>query len=198
MVDRARRGYTLFEVVLVMAVLVIVSAFAYPSLKSLFGYHKVNAAVDTVRGAWAMARARAIEEGRPYRFSVEPGGSHFRVAPDQEDYWKGSAPENDTQGKGFVLEHALPAGVQFSLGANGNSNGPEAPASAPPSGGADSNGTGEDKTKASGNWTTGAVFLPNGTARDDVKITFQVRGVRPKTLQLRGLTGTVSVQTGQH
>jgi hypothetical protein len=44
-------------------------------------------------------------------------------------------------------------------------------------------------------WATTVVFLPDGTAREDVKITFQVRGARPTALHLRGLTGNVSVQT---
>jgi hypothetical protein len=94
----------------------------------------------------------------------------------------------------MVLEHALPAGVHFSVSTDGSNH--DSPA--PPPASDNSDMIGEDKTKASGQWTTGAVFLPNGTARDDVKITFQVRGVRPATLQLRGLTGTVSVQTAQH
>jgi type II secretory pathway pseudopilin PulG len=194
-----RRAYTLFEVVLVMGVLVLIAAASYPSLKNMYGFHKLNGAVDSVRGAWARARSRAIVEGRPYRFSVEPGGVHFRVAPDSDEYWKGSAPENDSQGKGMVLEQSLPSGVHFSVNGNGggNGNGSEAPAAAPKNGPMTDPGD-EEKTKPSGNWTTGAVFLPNGTARDDVKITFQVKGVRPKTLQLRGLTGSVSVQTAQH
>jgi prepilin-type N-terminal cleavage/methylation domain-containing protein len=190
MVSRTRRsGYTLFEVVMTLAVMVIITAIAVPSLKNMYGYHKLNGAVDSVRGAWAEARSRAINDGRPYRFSVEPGGTHFRVAPDEQDYWSGSAPANDPNGKGLVLEHSLPSGVHFSVNAAGSS----APLSEP-----SDNAHDDEKTKASGEWTTGAVFLPNGEARDDVKITFQVRGVRPKTLQLRGLTGSVTVQNVTH
>jgi prepilin-type N-terminal cleavage/methylation domain-containing protein len=188
MVNPTRRsGYTLFEIVMVLAVVLILSAIAYPSLKSMYGYHKLNGAVDTVKGAWAEARSRAINEGRPYRFSVEPGGTHFRVAPDQEEYWSGnSGPNNDPQGKGMVLKHSLPSGVHFSVNAD---------SSAPPEPVASSKDKDEENSKPSGEWTTGAVFLPNGQARDDVKITFQVRGVQPKALQLRGLTGSVSTVT---
>jgi Tfp pilus assembly protein FimT len=182
-----RSAYTLFEVVLVGAVLTILGAVSYPTLKNMYGAHKLNGAVDSVRAAWAEARSRAIDEGRPYRFSVEPNGTHYRVAPDEAEYWSGSAPANDPNGKGLVLEKALPGGVHFSLG-------DEAPAAS-----TDASDSGkEDVSKPSGNWSTGTVFLPNGTARDDVKITFQVRGVRPTAIQLRGLTGNVSVQTGTH
>src|SRR5688572_23304930 len=93
---RRRGGYTLFEVVLVCAVLVIAAGLMAPSLRGMFGYFKQQAAVDSVRAAWAQARARAIDEGRPYRFSVESNGTHYRIAPDRQSYWSGgSGPEDD-------------------------------------------------------------------------------------------------------
>jgi hypothetical protein len=33
--------------------------------------------------------------------------------------------------------------------------------------------------------------MPDGTARDDVEIFFQVKGARPTSIYLRALTGTV-------
>ena len=102
-----RRGFTLLEVLLTAAIIVMLGAITYPSLQSSYGYYKLHGGIDSVRAAWAMARAHAIEEGRPYRFSVEPNGSHFRVAPDGQDYWSGSAPSDDPRGKGYVLEQPL-------------------------------------------------------------------------------------------
>jgi len=181
MVNRSRRsGYTLFELILVGAVIVILGGICYPSLKNMYGSHKQNGAVDSVRSAWAEARAHSINEGRPYRFSIEPNGSHYRIAPDNSDYWPGSGSANDPQGKGKVVEGALPGGVRFSLGDD---------KAAPPPASADSD---KDDKPASGHWATGVVFLPDGTAKDDVKITFQVRGVRSTSILLRGLTGNVS------
>jgi prepilin-type N-terminal cleavage/methylation domain-containing protein len=182
MTSRTRRtGFTLFELMLVMAVMVITAALSFPSLRNMFGAHKLTAAIDAVRGGWSEARARAINEGRPYRFSVEPGGSHFRVAPDSAIYWPNSTPSNDPDGKGYILEQALPTGVRFAVG------------DAPPAAAGAQEPTKED-SKPSGNWSTAVVFLPDGTARDDVKISFQLRGVRPKAIVLRGLTGNVTVQ----
>jgi prepilin-type N-terminal cleavage/methylation domain-containing protein len=185
MTRRSRRpGLTLFEVLLVMAVLVMVSALMYPSLKSMFGFYKLQGAVDVVRSAWAHARSRAILDGRPYRFSIEPDGSHFRIAPDQSDYWSGgSGPSEDSHGKALVFEQALPAGVRFTL--NGQ------PSSSP----TDVTSSGDEKKPSSGQWSTGTVFLPDGTAKDDVRIVFQIRGARTTAIQLRGLTGTVTVHT---
>jgi hypothetical protein len=186
MVARTRRSaYTLFEVVLVCFVILVITGLTLPTLKGMYGYYKLHGAVDSVRSAWAQARSRAIDEGRPYRFSVEPNGGHYRVAPDRSDYWSGGAgPATDHHGKALVLEEALPSGVHFNVG--------DAPGGAPALVPDDAK---EEKTKASGQWSPGVVFLPDGTAREDVKVTFQVRGVRPATLQLRGMTGNVSVQS---
>src|SRR5206468_2391955 len=102
-----RTGFTLFEMVIVLALMVILAGIFYPSLKGMFGYFKLHGGVDSVRAAWAHARGRAIEEARPYRFAIEPGGAHYRVAPDDPKYWPGDGGE-----PGVVLEKALPAGVR--------------------------------------------------------------------------------------
>jgi len=183
---KRRAGSSLFEVLLVMVILVIISAVSFPSLSSMYGSYKLNGAVDSVRSAWADARAHAIEEGRPYRFSVEPDGSAFRVAPDHPDYWSGNdGPADDPLGKGFVLAQSLVGGVRFSV--NGD---------APPASEA-ANDSLEEKPVTGGNWAQAVVFLPDGTAREDVKMVFQVRGCKPTSLQLRGLTGNVTVQVEQ-
>jgi len=181
MTARKRPGYTLFEVVLVCAVLLLSASILVPSLRTMYGSYKLNGAVDSMRAAFAQARARAVEESRPYRVSIEPDGGHYRVAPDHADYWSGSPPADDPQGKGMVLEDSMPAGVRFSLGGEskdlpGDDSETEKPGPSPDA------------------YTTAAVFLPDGTAREDVEICFQVRGARPATLQLRGLTGATTVR----
>jgi prepilin-type N-terminal cleavage/methylation domain-containing protein len=86
---RSRRpGFTLLETLIVLAIMVILAGLTYPSIKGSFGYYKLHGAVDSVRAAWAHARSQAILESRPYRFAVEPNGSHYRVAPDQPDFWR--------------------------------------------------------------------------------------------------------------
>jgi prepilin-type N-terminal cleavage/methylation domain-containing protein len=182
MVQRRRPGFSLLEVIVVMAILLMISAACYPTLKSSYGYFKLNGGIDSVRAAWAQARAHAIEQGRPYRFSVEPGGSHFRVAPDRPDYWGGSAPSDDPDGKGMVLEQALPGGVRFTVNGDGGTPPP-----------ADSDKEVPANYSSIG-WSTTVVFLPDGTAREDVRILFQVQGVQPTLVHLRGLTGSVTVQ----
>ena len=54
----------------------------------------------------------------------------------------------------------------------------------------------QQSRQSSDGLTTVAVFLPDGTARDDAEIRFQVKGAMPKSVKLRALTGGVSVQQG--
>jgi prepilin-type N-terminal cleavage/methylation domain-containing protein len=202
MTARTRRGYTLMELILVLGVIALLAGILVPSLKGMYGYYKLQAAVDTVRSAWAEARARAIAESRPYRFAVVADANAFRVAPDQSDYWGGGqGPGNDPHGKGLVLEETLPRGVHFAIGEAGGS--PGANRAAP--GGSDDIDVAADLNRkqtgappAPDAYTTAAVFLPDGTARDDVKIIFQVKGARPTAIHLRAMTGFVSVKTLPH
>jgi prepilin-type N-terminal cleavage/methylation domain-containing protein len=182
----SRHAFTLFELVLVMALLVILAAIVYPSFDSMVSSYRVQAASDMVRAAWASARARAMDEGRAYRFSIIPGQGNYRVAPDSSTYWGGSgsgaADSSESPDDVLVMEEALPKGVRFTttdsaqngqVDPNGDSS--QAPDGVNPS-----------------QYTTAAVFLPDGTAQDDVEIIFQAKGTQPLMLRLRGFTGVVS------
>jgi prepilin-type N-terminal cleavage/methylation domain-containing protein len=177
-VARARRAYTLFEVLLVMAILVILAAITYPSLDSMYGGYKVQASADQIRGAWAAARARAVDEGRAYRFAVVMGKGNFRVAPDSLDFWKSSEPpRNEDSAKPLVLSDHLPKGISF---------GDQLPANT------DTFSPVDSVDPAS--WVTVATFLPDGSVRDDAAIAVRMKGTRGLVLRLRALTGVVSVR----
>jgi hypothetical protein len=140
---------------------------------SLINPNQVSAAVDAVRGQWSDARGRAMEEGRPYRFSVQDGSSHFRLEPDDANAIGATA--------GLVREGDISDPCIF-----GQSDGDIA--------GGDPNGT-SSQTAASGSWRAVAVFLPDGTARADAALIFGRPGLPTVTLNLRALTGSIS-QTG--
>jgi prepilin-type N-terminal cleavage/methylation domain-containing protein len=176
-----RTAFSLMELLIVLAIIALFAGIAVVSLRSSQGAYRVTAAVDAVRGAWAMARSRAIEEGRPYRFSIEPGGRHFRVAPDWNTYWTGGTGEDDPDGPGVILENRLPPGVMFLV--NGQ------PGQLP----AMDESVASVQAPPSGQWDTVCVFLPDGTAQQDVRIVFQTAGAIPTQIFLRGMTGVSSV-----
>src|SRR5256885_17263591 len=85
-----RPAYTLLEIVLVMAILVILASMVYPSFEAMYDDQKLTDGATKVRAAWAAARSRAINEGRPYRFAAMIGKGNYRVAPESGDFWTGS------------------------------------------------------------------------------------------------------------
>jgi len=186
-VHQARPGYTLFEIILVLALIVVLTTLVYPSLDAMYGQYRLTQAADMVRAAWATARAHAMDEGRPYRFAVVPNKGNFRVAPDSSDFWGGQSSDSsgspDSSGISPVSEDALPKGVRF------------ATADAVQSGNMDTSGDSflTTGTVDPGTWSSTAVFLPDGTARDDVEITFYARNGRPVVLRLRALTGAAKL-----
>jgi len=183
---KRRSGSSLLEILLVMVIIIIVSALSIPSLHWMYDSYKMNASVDSMRSAWADARERAINENRPYRFAMDANGTAFRVAPDDPAYWEGgNGPDDDPNGQGYILEKSMPSGVCFMVNGQGSSE-------PPPD---DNKVTADDKPVAAANWSPAAVFLPDGTAREDVKVVFYARGCKPTNLQVRSLTGNVSVQT---
>lgn len=167
---RRRDGYTLLEVLLVMAILVILVAVSIPSLDAMYGDTRVRGAADDVRGAWAEARARAIDTGVGHRFAVIPGSERYRVAPDSHDYWDGSKETEADGDDGKVLTGSLPSGIVFDIK--------------------------QDLPEEAGGWRVIATFLPDGTCRDDARVVVQPSdGGSPLIVSVRGLTGIVTVRT---
>lgn len=168
-----RRGFTLIEMVLVLAVIVIAATLAIPYLDPMMDRAKVTAARDMVRARWAETRSHAMAEGRPYRFAVTENTGRFRIAPDDQVYWAGGGTPDEEE-KPLIVEGQLPEGVVFAT-----SDGAFADESSLPSAGAE--------------WgIVVAIYLADGTARDDAELWFGKAGSRPLGLHLRGLTGAVT------
>jgi prepilin-type N-terminal cleavage/methylation domain-containing protein len=174
-----RNGFTLFELMLVMAIIIIVGAIASPLLfQSMYEDAKVMAAADMVRARWADCRTHAIDEGRPYCFWVIPNTGKFKIEPYNPDTQSntpgdpmaasGSADSPD----GYCIEDRLPAGIRF--------------------------GTADTPVNIDGDEPDGGTYVPvaifqfDGTAQDDVEITFGGKGTGTIKLQLRALTGTAT------
>ncbi len=188
-----RRGFTLLEIILVLALVVILASLVYPSFSAMQAQYRVEGAADGAKAGMLTARARAIEEGRPYRFAVVPGKGNFRVAPDSSDFWGGGAPPAAPEGTAapLILEDSLPQGTYFGDGGQVR----------------EGDSTSLDPGGVSpGMWKAVAVFLPDGSARtpdgsDDslptVDVPVACEGTRPLVVTLRLLTGTVTVRRAQ-
>jgi prepilin-type N-terminal cleavage/methylation domain-containing protein len=184
-----RSGYTLFELMLVMAIMLIVAALATPIIfESMYGGTKVTTAADVVRARWNDCQAHAVDEGQPYRFAVIPNTGKFKIEPwpqayaDQAAAVQGGSGQGGGSGmpsdpgagssdrpKGITIEDKLPQGVRF-----GTKDAPVDPHGDEASG---------------GDYVTVAVFMPDGVALDDVEITFGGAGVATVTIRLEAASG---------
>lgn len=185
-----RRGYTLLEVIIVLAILVILAGVTIPLIDSMYTDVKVEAAADLVRARWAEARSRAIEEGRPYRFAIRaPNMVEMKVAPDTSEFWSDSVnePGDRDDSPVFSLEEKLPKDVRFVW------NGPSFTAGLP-SDSADAPMS--DSSSRADGWTRIVTFYPDGTCSEDVELTLASPGTRSVRLRLRALTGSVSLSKG--
>ena len=113
--QRARSGFTLVEMLLVLGVFIVFAGITIPSVMRMFGQQKLTHAAERVRESVASARFRAIDTGLIYQFCCESGGSRFVVVPFEPDHpvtgGSGPAAPVTLQGRSWGQ---LPQGIVFS------------------------------------------------------------------------------------
>lgn len=77
----ARAGFTLLELLLVLAVLVTLAALAWPRMMRYMAENSLKQNVETVRRELAATRILAIESGLTYQFRFEPTAQAFVILP---------------------------------------------------------------------------------------------------------------------
>jgi prepilin-type N-terminal cleavage/methylation domain-containing protein len=163
MISPRRKGFTLIELVVVMACLIILGAILIPTVMGIQGDSLRTAGVDTVRARMADARASAMGDAIPYRLSVSSDGTQLRVdADDPASVEEGIKIHRSTETlpNGITVKVASEDGVQAVTDAEG--------------------------------WTKIATFLHDGTCREDVvEVIIQEPNSSPRILQIRGLTGAI-------
>jgi len=168
----SRRGYTLMEMIVILALLIILGVAILPTLGGFYGNTRQRSAADAVRGRLADARARAMEEGIPYRVSVNQDKTRIRLAPDSDDY-VGLPADDPPAFNSKVIEDKLdPATAEID----------------------NPDGT-IDTTPDAAGWVTIAVFKPTGDLKGDRDVTVIVKEAdfKPILIQVRGVTGSASV-----
>jgi prepilin-type N-terminal cleavage/methylation domain-containing protein len=116
----SRRGFTLVELLVTMALIALVFGITAPMAGGWLRAQRLQDAVEELRTNWIKARTLAMDEGRPYRFQILTSGLGYRLAPNELAFWPDrsqsiNAPvygeEEDTGA--WVLEQPLSEGLHF-------------------------------------------------------------------------------------
>jgi len=175
-----RRGLTLVEIVLVLALLVVLSAISIPLMEGQISRAALNSGGDLLRGAWAKARLAAMQSGQTHVFRFEPTGSRFQIvaldalsAPANNELLA-EDPETKPEFTEFVRlsQSRLPDGIVFNSG--NISPSAQLMATLP--------------TVVEGSWSQPILFYPDGTTSDASLVLANARNVAIR-VTLRGLTG---------
>lgn len=185
-------GYTLVEMLLVLAVIGTLAAAAWPSVLRMQADHDLSAAAEQVRQQLGNARNWSIKTGVKFQFRFEPQGHHFVAVPFEGE------PEPDPKFGGNTAAAAvqyrfggevskritfLPVMGSTSLQAVMSSNKlPEAAV----------HGLPNAAVLASVNWSDPVIFSADGTAMDTLITLADPRGHRID-ISIRGLTGAAAL-----
>ena len=181
----APAGFTLIEILLVLALVAIMTALAWPMLQRPFANRRLYAAADLVRAGWCQARSEAIRSGHTFAFRYLPEGDRFMVEP-ESDPAGGMTDTAGTDGSMMMaedevthpVETALPEGVKFVVGDASS----DAAAMESSAGGA---------TEAEAGWSEPILFYPDGTT-SDARLVLGNECGSAMEVALRGLTGVVT------
>jgi type II secretory pathway pseudopilin PulG len=168
-----RPAYTLIEIMCVLAIVVAATAVGVPICESMLVDARTAAAGDMVRGRLADTRAKALDEGRSWRLGFLANSGIFQLAPDDSPEWDSAT--TDLTRTPDVIRDELPKDIIFGL--NQGDVISAAHSGAPGS-----------------KWETIAVYKWDGSASDDTTVYFGKGGLLPMRVNVRSLTGAVSIE----
>ena len=107
------RGFTLLEMLIVLAIIVLVGAAVWPALRGAMDKAELVDAAKAVRTVLSQARLDAIDSGTPRQFRYQPGGTLYEVSVYTlaSDSLFTDAPEELPPEA--VTHYELPAGLRF-------------------------------------------------------------------------------------
>lgn len=193
-----RAAFTMIEVLLVLGVIVVIIAVAWPNVIRLTQQQRLIEAGDTVRSLAASARAHAIDSGLVYQFRYEPGGRRFVVLPFEREF---ESVNSNSSGVGTIgglgrfskASGQLPEGVSFAsptlMGTTSAT--PQAGVGQKLSSDAFT-GLADASKLEQASWSGPVLFQPDGTAADSSIELIDSRNQRV-AMTIRGVTGAVSV-----
>jgi prepilin-type N-terminal cleavage/methylation domain-containing protein len=165
----ARHGYTLLELLVVLAVLIILGAAVTMTFDGYYSNTRQKAAADGIRARLADARAKAMEQGTWYRLAIHSDMTRIRLAPDGPDF--ASLPADNPPSFGStVTEDRFDDGVSAEVI------------------------YGDSQETDPGEWRTIATVGPEGICKEDgARILVKERNFQPIEIRVRGVIGSARI-----
>ncbi|MCS7020925.1 MAG: prepilin-type N-terminal cleavage/methylation domain-containing protein [Gemmataceae bacterium] len=163
------QAYTLLELLVVLAVLLIVGLAVSLTLEGNYADTRQKAAADLLRARIADARSKAMERGQWFRVAISSDGTRVRVAPDTPEFAAYSA-DDPPVFTAAVTEDRLDKATLAVVS------------------------TGDSEQVQDGEWITVATLKPDGTCKED-QVLVEVRegNNAPIYVRIRGITGTAAI-----
>lgn len=185
-----RRGVTLIELLLVLAVLVIVAGLAVPNLNAFLEGQRLRKSGDLIHAEWAKARNLSMKTGRLHVFRCKLGLDEYEIRP----WYAADDALESSHGAGGTGE---PLGGQGDLAVNGIRR--------LPAGIVFAEGLAEDDARSAGvhqamgdstagGWGQPIMFYADGTS-STARVLLSNRRHQYVRLDLRGLTGLTEVSS---
>ena len=210
----SRRAFTLIEVMLVLAIIVIIAGLSWTAMQGPLAHSKLLRAADDVRKEWVEARDHAVTTGHTYAFRYMVHGDRYRLGPEDDS----SLPESSADGAVTINAGSSPGSSQreirreVRLARNLRRPGRTKCRTMPcrrrlnktlPKGvrflsenaAADLSGMGDKPSEsagAEGSWSDPIYFWADGTT-SDARVSIAADRHTSMRLQLRGVTGSVTV-----
>uniref|UniRef100_A0A831UEY9 Prepilin-type N-terminal cleavage/methylation domain-containing protein n=1 Tax=Geobacter metallireducens TaxID=28232 RepID=A0A831UEY9_GEOME len=110
--NAGEKGFTLLELILVVAIISIMSAIAVPAFSSLYGEFRLKSVVREIRDIIRDAKLLSIQD-KPCAIEFNPDRSLITLVSGNDDDKWGSGDES------VVRTLALPEGISFGYGSRG-------------------------------------------------------------------------------
>ena len=197
---RHASGYTLLELLLVVAILVCVASAVAPTVVARMAEYRLKQGAESVRSAISATRIHAIDLSSVYQFRFEPGGRRYLAVPTDTDAIAMSQTAGATPGgmpRGSVESGQLPEDLSFQavVAATPAVSGSTSTLPAGATDGAWSQAVAHVPNAAafsSAAWSAPIVFRPDGTAIESALNVVDKQGDGFE-LKVRELTGEVFV-----
>jgi Tfp pilus assembly protein FimT len=194
-----REGYTVLELVVVVAVLIILGAVIVPTISGYYSNTRQKSAADLIRSRVVEGRAKAMEQGIWYRLAINQDKKRIRLAPDGPNF-STLTPDNPPAFDSQVVEDTLDnvtAEVTNDPNSSQSSN-TQSTFDAQSSNGSGANGSVliNGGVAVDGDWVTVMTVGPEGICKEDfATVTVKEANFQPILIQVRGIVGSAGVLT---